>query len=630
MVEERLSSSSEKERALGLDLVDAGLRTWDFESYYGFEFGARRRDYGWHPTSQTEAKAWFRIWIDMVAAIGRQDNADGRRARSILGEAWPRFWGRLGLDDELSAIARCLSTVDGWPEGWLGVRRVLQRGAKSLPPGSFAQLRDLEKILAPSDLLSEIRSRVLVRGAFAYDFDDEGAFDGNDSEPLSPSEKSRRAWTKAESLGARAASSPGLIETLVPDLCSAGLTNRAIAFGWGIGRHHTDLNGLLVAVRTHMQRSDSTDLSLIWVWGLLTGWRAADPDAVEIFLDDAVDDVVWQVWFVELQVRSELDARAVNRLLKVLDQGRCPTEQFSYLAVGSATDTLTVQQIMALSNKVASRPDRGLPIAIELLGMVVHSADTKDDPYRLELGEALLEFLGVINWSRLKDDHGQKEHFLGMISEFAVRSAESEDSVTPILTSILKRDAADQESQCDPRRVALKPFFQFFPRLALDMVCVPGEDGGFRRATSLISDPHSEGRETSVGLVPKETLCDWCNAEPATRFAFAARACTVFEKQDGKTVPVTLSATALELFASAPDQSVVLEEFIGRFYPWGSSGSRADILESRLPLLDQLATRGYEAVRSRIDTARANLQKSIDEERAYEAAQERTSDASFE
>jgi hypothetical protein len=323
VVEGLILSCDGNERELGLDLIRAGLEAWHFSSHYGFEFGARHRDYGWYPQSQTDVKDWFQSWINLVIAVGVQDSPDGREARTILGEAWRGLWGRVGLDDELVDVARRLSAVDGWPEGWLGLRRVLHWDAKSLTPTSLAQLRELEKLLAPSDLVSEIRACVLAHGTFAYDLDDEDALEEEDKEPLSASEKYRKARIKAEALGAKAASSPELFDTLIPDLCSTGRSSGVYKFGWGIGRHHADMFGLLDAVRTHIEHADHGELSLIWVRALLSGWKDTDPDAVERFLDDAIADVVWRNWFVELQVQSNLDAKAYFRLLKVLDWGHC-------------------------------------------------------------------------------------------------------------------------------------------------------------------------------------------------------------------------------------------------------------------------------------------------------------------
>ncbi len=630
VVEDLVFRGEEKERELGFDLIHAGLEACHFSSHYGFEFGARRRDYGWHPRSQADVKTWFRPWIEIAATIGVQDNENGRKARTILGEAWRGLWGRVSLDDELVDVARRLSAIDGWPEGWLGVRRVLQRDAKSLTPTSLAQLRELEKSLAPSDLVSEIRARVLARGTFAYDLDDEDTLEDENKKPLSASEKHRKARMKAEALGAKAASSPELLETLIPDLCSTGRSSGVYDFGRGIGRHHADIYGLLDAVRTHIKRADCGELSLIWVRGLLAGWEDTDPDAVERFLDDAIADVVWRDWFVELQVQSNLDVKAFDRLLRALDSGHCPTWQFRYLAIGRATDPLTVSQIMALSNKLALRPDHGLFTAIDLLAMVIHCTDKKDEQYKNELGNALLEFLGYIDWSLLNDDRAQIDHDLGEVLKFALQLAESESHVTPILRRMLPTAETCWVRYNDVRKNALKPFFQFLPRLALELVCIPDEDGTFHRATDLVSDPYSERRETALGFVPTEVLIGWCKEKPETRYAFAAGACKLFEKQDDDKTPLVISDTAVALLEAAPDKKAIVEALVSRFEPCSWSGSLAAILEARLPLLDQLVVTGNEAIISAIETAKETLLSRIYAERARETEKERSRNSSFE
>jgi hypothetical protein len=111
---------------------------------------------------------------------------------------------------------------------------------------------------------------------------------------------------------------------------------------------------------------------------------------------------------------------------------------------------------------------------------------------------------------------------------------------------------------------------------------------------------------------------------------FAAGGCKLFEKQKDETAPLMISDTAIALFEEAPDKNAVVEKFIFRFQPSSWSGSLADILEVRLPLLDQLIVTGNEAVSSAIASAKAKLQNRIDTERSHEAEEEKSRNSSFE
>ena len=205
VVRKLLSSKDENERELGLDLAEVGLQAGHFISFYGNEFGARHRDHGWCPRNVADLRSWYTPWVEMLAASGEQDNEDGRRARIALADAWPHLWGRVGTDEELAHAAKCFKTIDGWPEGWLAVRRTLRRADESPSPESRAQLIEIEKALAPADLASEIRARVLARGARDDALEEDGEPRGEDADPPSPRARSLAALTKLQALGAKAA-----------------------------------------------------------------------------------------------------------------------------------------------------------------------------------------------------------------------------------------------------------------------------------------------------------------------------------------------------------------------------------------------------------------------------------------
>jgi len=625
-----VSSDSERDRSLGFELLGAGLEAWHFSSHYGFEFGARHRDYGWHPRSQGEAQDWFRPWVDLVASVGICDDEDSARARTLLGEAWRGLWGRVGLDDELVSVARRFSAVDGWPEGWLGIRRVLHFDGESLSPISLAQLKALERELVPSDLISEIRARVLARGSFLYDLDDEEILEGKEESPVPPSEKYRRARMNAETLGKKAARSPGLVETLIAELCSQRGGSGVYEFGRGVGAHHADVAALLRSVRDHVEQTDGSSLSLTWASGVVAGWQSVAPDEVSQFLDDAVGDPVWKEWFVALQLQASVDKEAFDRLLQALEPGGCPSWQFSNLAMGRATDPLTVSQIATIAKKLAARPDRGLVVAIDLLAMVINCADEKDEQYKSELGQALQAYLNGIDWSLLRTGHDQDQHDLNVVLEFALQRAEGDAPARSMLERMLPPDEVDIISFDDARRNALKPFFKHFPRLALDFVCVPDSGGALRRAQQLVSDPYSGRREGALSAVPRELLIKWCDENPALRYPFAAGVCELFEKGSTDESATGFSETALALFTRAPDKQAVLAEFLRRFHPGTWSGSLADILEARLLLLDQLAAGDDGAFADDIETAKGWLRREIDRERTREQDEERARTSSFE
>ena len=46
-------------RAVGVKALEALMKTSNFSSHYEFSFGARSRDWGYHPRTSQEVCAWF-------------------------------------------------------------------------------------------------------------------------------------------------------------------------------------------------------------------------------------------------------------------------------------------------------------------------------------------------------------------------------------------------------------------------------------------------------------------------------------------------------------------------------------------------------------------------------------------
>lgn len=624
VVERLISSSVASERALGLDLVRSALKTRNFSSTYGFEFGARRRDYGWYPNSKADVKLWFTTWLELIASIGERETPEGSEARVILGEALRDLWGRVGLDHELADIAARFKAMDGWPEGWLGVRRILQWDAASLSVASLTQLKDLEQRLAPSDLVTSIRAHVLARNRFPFELQSDES-----GEPLSPGEKYRRSLLEAESLGEKAAATPEVLDSLLPELFSKG-SSEIFEFGKGIGKSHKHINELLQRARKHIELSGSENLGLIWLRGLFAGWKDVDPDQVETFLEDAVTDTVWVKWFVELQVQSTLNSQALNRLHRVLDSGLCPTGQFRYLATGRVTSTLTVSEIMGLSRKLAIRPDLGLVTAIELLNMVAHGTDEKEERYKQELGEELIIFLAGMDWSELKSYQMQVDHDLHEIIKFALQQTGSEELITHLLKHMRGIAESEWTYHYEAGSNFLQPFFAHSPRLALELICIPDADGTYQGTTRLFCDSYSPLHESVLGVVPADVLVNWCNEQAEARFLFAAGACQLFNIPSDEKSPLAFSDVALALLQAAPDKKLIVDTYISRFRLKIWNGIQESKHEQMLDALDQLAVLKNESVVETISAAKATLSRWISEEGERESRRQRTQDASFE
>jgi hypothetical protein len=349
-------------------------------------------------------------------------------------------------------------------------------------------------------------------------------------------------------------------------------------------------------------------------------------------MDEALEDGIWQEMFVEFQLRIGIDERGFERLMRALEPDVCPTRQFSYFRFGRITDSLTVDQVMAIVGKLSLRSDGGLRQALDVLGMVVSCSKEKDNNYRVGLGVSIREFLLHISWPKLSEDAGGGlSHNIGQIMDLVVWTAESGVELDEILDHILLVGDDDYISYDDIRKKALIPIFRKFPKYALDKVCVSDADGKFikiRVVTGDLSFGWHEDRPLSQ--IPKDVFIDWCNEDPALRYPFVAEVCELFEKTKPNEEPNILSEVALALIHLAPDSTVVLDKIVGRFAPSSWSGSYSSVLASRLPMFDQMITGDNKAVHVAVGVKKAKFEEVIASYRDHEQKTERERDSSFE
>ena len=263
---------------------------------------------------------------------------------------------------------------------------------------------------------------------------------------------------------------------------------------------------------------------------------------------------------------------------------------------------------------------------------VVHCSEEKSDEYKSELAIYCIKFLHNFEWGKFNHDDANLTYHLSEIIDFALDSAISEIEASELLSRFVNFERSRANGYAHRQGQLLAPFFQHFPKETLDSVFLKDDDGGYWTSLRLVSEWSSEmQQETAIGKVPVNILIEWCEVSPSDRYLFAAQTCTLFKKTklDDKE-NLVLSDNAKHIFASAPDKKNIVEIFVSRFQPNGWSGSLADILRKRLPLLDELNLPGNSEIEQVINDAKVYFNNRIDIEEKREEDSERNRTGSFE
>lgn len=608
---------------LGRDALKRSLETAHFSSQFDMDFGARRRDYGWSPRSRDDVLRWYGGFSSLALEIALLEDTNGP-VRHILGQAVRGLCEDAGLISEVEAMAHALANAGGWPDGWIGVRQTLHWGKSVIPPDILARLQAIERLLAPRDLLGEIQSTVLARDAGMLDLLDDG-------EEADYSSRRAKVLEDARRLGSLAAKEPALVSRVLPELLTERSNGTSVSFGCGLGAALDDPGELFDEARKILENMNASDVSLLVVRGMVQGWQETDLVRLNSFLDAAVADPVWGRWLPELQCAAGLEGDGIERILRSLEAGIAPHWQYRYLSFGRALDVVAPDVMETLYTSLAAIP-RGGEIAIDLLGMVVHSAKERGENFVHDIAYKIGDFLSRIDLSACNVNETMVEHHLVNLINFTLNNTSCGSLDDAVLQNLLSWERSENRKYAFRRGRFLQPFFKLRSTLALDAVYTPDPDGGYWTASHLVAGHDSERGSRPMEAVSPDAALEWCAASPEDRYLFIAETCALYgpRKSDTDHSGRRLSEIATKVFEAAPDKGTILTVYTSRLMPMSWSGSRAEKLQQRLSIFDDLAALVSGDDAQLVQNEHLRMVRIVAEMREREHSEERSRNETFE
>lgn len=110
---------------LALVALESLLQTGHFTSSHDFSFGARSRDFGWHPTTNDDVANWYRGALALAAEFCQKGSHFRLKTRAMLARHFRGLWMHAGIQDELVSLAKRFAKNEGWSAGWIAVRMTI-------------------------------------------------------------------------------------------------------------------------------------------------------------------------------------------------------------------------------------------------------------------------------------------------------------------------------------------------------------------------------------------------------------------------------------------------------------------------------------------------------------------------
>jgi len=282
VVKALLGSAEPRVREIGARALQALLKTDGFSHSHSFEFGARSRDYGYHPKTRHDGRAWFSTVLRFVEPLALSDNTDGQLVRTAIAHEFRGLWTDSGQVDRLEQLSRAIRAKQFWREGWISARQTRMYDSKRLSADILARLSALEELLRPKDLFDRVRGLVLGSRDGRFDVDDsDGAEDERDYVAAAA-----RATATAEQLGRDLALDQRMFDTLLPELLAGG--GKVEDFGRGLALGAEEPTCLWNLIVERLATANVTRVDLLC--GFLEGLQVSGVSLVHTVLDRALDD----------------------------------------------------------------------------------------------------------------------------------------------------------------------------------------------------------------------------------------------------------------------------------------------------------------------------------------------------
>lgn len=615
VIKRTLNSANEAERALGLAALDATLESINFSSDYDFQFGARSRDYGYHPRTLGELRHWYSSAFQLAEEFALSDRTVAHGAKSVIATNFRGLWTKIGMRDELEGIAAKFAAQGFWKDGWLAVHSIRRYDEKDRTSDNFARLSRLEELLRPQDLVDITRGRVLASQHALWDIDE---VDANDAQSFNLAMEQRNA--EAEALGSKVAADEMALQELMPEI--VGGQGNLWHLGVGLARGAESPRRLWhrLAQKLALTPPDRHDVRAFC--GMIFEINKTNPELSDELLDEALETEPLARHFPSLQTYAIVNARGVARLIRSLEVGRVPIQAYGNVLLGNAVDVVPPADIANYVLQISRRPE-GESVAIHLLHMQFFNDRQVKRPHSPELVEAGRKLLRQM---RLDRRNRSEDFHLGGLVEVCI-GGKGGCEITRAICERLKNSVANYQTYGYDHCQLLQAMLKMQPRSALNALL--GGDGKSIETGKRAIDQAGHLQSNPMNAVSDTALLEWCSEAPDIRFPSAASVVSVFTvTKEG--APANWTPIAIKLVHSAPDPIPVMRALVTRVRHVVWAGSRSAILDEDANLLDQFDIQGNEALAAFVAGQKESLQREARAELERETAFDRDRDERFE
>ena len=612
----------QKAEVLVIDGLEAMLKTGHFSSSMNFEFGARKRDFGWQPSTGLEVRDWYASALILLKDLLDTQLVPIERLKSIFANHFLDL-ARRGLADEIIPLAEYIASKHSWPEGW-GTVSVVAKEAKSQGHEELAQrYLNLADVLEPKDLAHRIAVYVLPDRWSAMDLAEIEI--SADADNVDKYEKTQARIEKVcEEIGAELAQSDPELRTHIGTLVGS-TSGRVSSLGKGLAASHKSPETAWGFIEDELRRlGEEQNLGIRIAAGFLEGLEAKHQTLLEALLDRVLAEQELRRLFLPLQCSVALSDRGWARIISSLGQTDIPVHGYWNLAHWPARNALNAERLDQLATLLPKR-EEGFAAALHVFHLHLWRGTKGEEPPTEGERAAARKLLRQIRF----ENRGQRDDFeIQSLCEAALRPGVDEPIAELICERLLEAlDEGHVYGWDHPRLI--EHLSKYFPKAVLNILVEQADEDKLPYGRNRVFESYRDEPTCPISLMDSKVVMNWANENPSRRFDLLGSTVRPWRSaEDGASAE--WSPIALEILRSAPTPKTVLYHFVECLRPMSWSGSRTEIMESRLPLFDELLKCDIPNLTEIALSALTQFREEISKEREWEAQESKDRDERFD
>jgi len=608
-IKDLLASNEKRDVEIVRKILQSALQTSHWHSSFDFNFGARRRDYGWTPKNKDEFSDWYISLIDMlVALLASPEIVKVSMAKKLLESHFRNLWSftRGVCVEKLEEVVSAHARGGMWPKIWSSIKKTVNYDGENMPFEVKERLDSLEKLAAPSDFFSKMMSYLFVDIYEHIDYGREGHH-----------EQEREIVDEILSMGELAACELSHLDKLAPILWCKHISS-LLHFGKGLARGSVDPVVTFSRLVDLMQLQKLEIVQPILFYGFIEGVHSENPALAQKIQESVLHIPELKSAFIYLLCATSVDDWGVKMLVKLARDSVFEARYFRQIGYGQAHASISDIDLIELMSAIVEL-DEGLFEVVEILNMRFYSESENYSPSSDLMKFSLQVIYKLISLIGAQGKFYESHHFESIVKKCIPCLMESE--LINFINFLFNEIESYRVSGHQVESIVFI-LIKNFPDLILDRVFINSKNSEIL-ANAVFSDRTISGGGC-LDTIPADVLLDWCNRNQAnvnmltgvvSCYAALDESHKLYEDAHG----VKLSDQIKSLLEISQDRIAIVEILYSKICPDSWSGSCADIMEFRAKAFAELANHPSAEVRNLATSKIPAIERLIHDERARES-----------